>query len=135
MHAPLERNLIVGTHPYKAWKGRIQGFEISEVERILQLAQLFSDFRAVPRLSHLHAGTRTTESSCERVVLGDVVNGLDAESDKLCDRAGMNSGKTQNVIFRNRGIAMIKKLASKWIATVPSDWDVGSIGHREDSKF
>src|SRR5271155_5051724 len=135
MHAPLERNLVVWAHPRKSWQGRIQGFEVSEVERVLQLAQLFSDFRAVPRLPHLHAGTRTTESPCERVVLGDVVNGLDAESDKLCDRAGMNSGKPQNVIFRNRGIAMIKKLASEWIATVPSSRNVGSLGHCEDSKF
>ena len=135
MHAPLERNLIVGTHPCKAWQGRIHGFKISEVERILQPANSFSEFRAVPRLSHLHAGTRTTEPSCERVVLGDVVNGLDAESDKLCDRAGMNSGKTQNVIFRNRGIAMIKKLASEWIAAVPSSRNVGSLRHCEDTKF
>src|ERR1700688_1123408 len=114
MHAPLERNLIVGTHPYKARQSRIHCFKISEVERILQLAQFFSDFRPVPRLSHLHAGARTTEPPCERVVLGDVVDGLDAESDKLCDRAGMNSWKTQNVICGNRGIAMIKKLASEW---------------------
>src|SRR5277367_594428 len=135
MHAPLERNLIVGTHPRKAWQGRVHGFEINEVERILQLAQLFSDFRAEPRLSHLHTGTRTTEPSCERVVLGDVVNRLDAESDKLCDRAGMNSGKPENVIFRNWGIAMIKKLASKWIATVPSSRNVGSLRHCEDLKF
>src|SRR5277367_6180157 len=90
VYAPLERKLIVGTHPYKAWQGRIHGFEVSEIERILQPAQLFSDFRAVPRLSHLHASTRTTEPSCERVVLGDVVDGLDAESDELCNRAGMN---------------------------------------------
>src|ERR1700728_1468712 len=135
MHAPLERNLIVGTHPCKAWQGRIHGFKISEVERILQLAQLLFDFRAVPRLSYLHAGASTTEPSCERVVLGDVVNGLDAEGDKLCDRAGMNSGKTQNVIFRNRGIAMIKKLASERTATVPSSRNVGSLRHCEDSKF
>ena len=113
----------------------VSGLKVHEVERIFQLAQLFSDFRAVPRLSRLHARTRTTEPSCERVVLGDVVNGLDAESDKLCDRAGMNSGKTQNVIFRNRGIAMIKKLASEWIATLPSSRNVGSLRHCEDSKF
>jgi hypothetical protein len=83
----------------------------------------------------LHAGTRTTEPSRERVVLWDFVNGLDAESDKLCDRAGMNSGKTQNVVVRNRGIAMIEKLASEWIATVPSSRNVGSLRHCENSKF
>ena len=83
----------------------------------------------------MHAGTRTTEPPSERVVLGDVVNGLDAESSKFSDRAGMNSGKTQNVNFRNRGIAMIKKLASEWITTVPSSRNVGSIRHCEDSKF
>src|ERR1700688_19654 len=27
MHAPLERNLIVGTHSCKAWKGRIHGLQ------------------------------------------------------------------------------------------------------------
>src|SRR5271165_3999221 len=135
MHAPLERNLVVWAHPRKSRQSRIHGFEVSEVERILQLAQLFYDFRAVPRLSHLHAGTRTTEPPCERVVLGDVVNGLDAESDKLCDRAGMNSGKTQNVIFRNRGIAMVKKLASEWVIAMLSNGNVWCHRHCENTKF
>ncbi len=107
MHAPLEWKLIVGMHPSKAWQSRIHSFEISEVERIPQLAQFFSDFRAIPWRSALHARTYASQPPCERVVLGDVVNGLDAESDKLCDRAGMNSGKTQNVKVRNRRIAMI----------------------------
>src|SRR5580700_4612650 len=37
MYAPLEGNLIVGTHPYKAWQGRSHGFKICEVDRVLQL--------------------------------------------------------------------------------------------------
>src|SRR5271154_3800235 len=101
MHAPLEWNLVVWTHPRKSRQSRIHGFEISEVERILQLAQLFSDFRAIPQRSALHARTYASEPCRERVVLGYVVNGLHSESDKVCDRAGVNSGRTQNVIVRN----------------------------------
>ncbi len=121
--------------PSKSRDAWIHGLKIQEVERVLQLFQLILEFRAEPRLSRLHAGTRTTEPSCEWVVLGNVVNGLDAESDKLCDRAGVDSGKSQNVIVRNRGIAMIKKLASEWIAALSSSRNVGSLRHCEDSKF
>src|SRR6266699_4743595 len=131
VHAPLERNLVVGAHLCKAWQGRIHGFEISEIERIFQLAQLFSDFRAaVPRLSQLHARARTTEPFRERIVLRNLVNGLDADANKLCDRGRMNSGEAQNVIVRQWRIAMIKKLASEWIAALPSSRNVGSLRHR-----
>ncbi len=77
----------------------------------------------------------TTEPPCERVVLWDVVNGVDTESDELCDRAGVNSGKSQNVIVRNRGIAMIKKLASEWAIAMLSNGNIRCRRHGKNTKF
>ena len=135
VHAPLEGNLIVGTHPCKAWQGRIHGLKINEVERILQFAQLFSDFWAVPRLSHLHASTRTAEPRRERIALRNFANRLNAESNQLCDGACVNSGEAQNVIVRKRGIAVVKELASDWVAALRTSSDSGRVTHSEDTKL
>src|SRR6266576_1440231 len=135
MNRPLEGQLGVRSHPRKSRDAWIYRFKIREVERVSQPFSLALKFRAIPRLPHLNARARTTQPLRERVILWDVVNRLNAESDKFCHRRGMDSGESQNVVVRNRGIAMIKKLASEWIAALSSSRNIGSLRHREDSKF
>ena len=83
----------------------------------------------------MHAGTGTTEPPSERVVLGNVVNGLDAERDKFRDLAGMNSGKPQNMVAGKGSIAVVKELAGDWLRAVPSCRNFGSLIHLEDTEL
>src|SRR5208283_2175743 len=135
MHAPLERNQVVGTHSCKTRDRGIHGLEIHVEQRVFQSFQLVLKLGAEPRLSHLHGGARMAQPTRKRVVLWDVVNGFDSESRKLCDGAGMNSRKPQNVVVRNRLIAVIEELTSDWVAALPSGGDVGSLRHFEDTKL
>src|ERR1700686_451879 len=47
----------------------------------------------------------------------------------------MNSGKPQDVIVRNRRVAIVKELANEWIAALPPGRNSGSLTHREDTKL
>ena len=83
----------------------------------------------------MNAGASTAKPPSERVVFGDIVDGLNAESDKLCDLAGVNSGQFQDVIFRKWRIAVVKKFAGDWIVALRSGGDLRSFCHPEHTKL
>jgi hypothetical protein len=68
-------------------------------------------------------------------VFWDFVNGLDAESRKLGHRGGVNPREPQDVIFRERRIAVVEELAGDWLAALPSSSNVRGQGHSEDTKL
>ena len=71
----------------------------------------------------------------ERVVLGNFVNGLDAESGKLCDLAGVNSREFQDAFVGKRRIAVVKELAGDRVTALRSRSDSRSLRHPEDTKL
>jgi hypothetical protein len=63
------------------------------------------------------------------------VNGFDAQSNKLCDITGVNSGKFQDVIVRKRRIAVVKKLARDGVTALRTSNDSRSLRHPEHTKL
>jgi hypothetical protein len=83
----------------------------------------------------LHTVASTTEPPGKRIVLRYVVDGLDAESDQLRDLAGVDSGKSKDVIVGKRRIAVVKELAGDWLGAMPSNSDSRSFGHLKNTKL
>src|ERR1700688_516347 len=125
MHAPLERNLIVGTHPCKAWQGRVHSLEISEVQRVRQTTQHVTEFGTVPRLARLHACSCTTLNLRQYEVVWDVHDRLHSHCVQFLHCAGMEAWQEPDVILRERRIAVIEKFASNRVGTVRANSDVG----------
>jgi hypothetical protein len=63
------------------------------------------------------------------------VNGLDAETSKPCDLAGVNSWESQNVMFWKWGIAAIVEFADDWFGAMPPDINPRSFRHPENTKL
>jgi hypothetical protein len=88
---------------------RIHFFEIHEIDRVLESAQLLAEFRAEPRFPRLHARSRTPLALVELEIIWNVPNALDAHFRQLLNGAGLDSRQVPYVVIWTRRIALVEE--------------------------
>src|SRR5271157_5672440 len=91
MYAPLERQVIVGSHARETRDCPTHRLIVHKVQRITQPAQNLAEFGAEPRLARLHTRSRTALNLRQFEVSGYVADGLDAQLLQFLHRAGVDS--------------------------------------------
>ena len=132
---PLKRELIERTHAREPWDRRIYALKIHEIKRVFQALQLLAEFRTEPRVSRLHAGTRSPLPFTERKVIGYVGDGLDAHLLQFLGGTGMESWQISDMIIWERKIAAVKEFAVHGVRAMGPSRDIWSFRHDEHAEF
>jgi hypothetical protein len=90
---------------------------------------------AEPRLSRLHARSRTPLPLVQWEVVWDVVNGLDSQFFQFLNRTGMDSGYIADVVIWARGIAAVVELARDGVGAMGTHWYWRRLRKSQYSKF